>query len=306
MDAFLKRAGNKIKEAPAQAAASENQPMMDMAAQRPKYVPWIEKYRPNKIEDVSHQVEVVQALKMSVENGKVPHLLMYGPPGTGKTSTVLALAKDLFGADFYRSRVLELNASDERGILVVREKIKKFAQRKISRHPDGRDVPQLQFIILDEADSMTIDAQAALRRIIEAYSATTRFCIICNYISKIIDPLASRCVKFRFSPISEVAQKERLLSICEIEGVKIESEKVIDKLIHVTEGDLRRSINTLQTCASFKNEEGLTEAQVDSISGVIPKKAIIMIDTVLSTRGATYADIQRVAEELIFEGYDCQ
>jgi replication factor C subunit 2/4 len=141
-------------------------------------------------------------LRQSVKTGQVPHLLMYGPPGTGKTSTILALAKEMFGVDFYRQRVLELNASNERGIQVVREKVKKFAQRKISAHPEGRAVPQLQFIILDEADSMTVDAQAALRRIIENYSATTRFCIICNYICKIIDPLASRCVKFRFSPIS--------------------------------------------------------------------------------------------------------
>ena len=150
-------------------------------------------------------------MRHSVKTGQVPHLLMYGPPGTGKTSTILALAKELFGQDFYRQRVLELNASDERGIQVVREKVKKFAQRKIAKHPDGRNVPQIQFVILDEADSMTHDAQAALRRIIEAHATTTRFCIICNYISKIIDPLASRCVKFRFSPISEEAQKERLL-----------------------------------------------------------------------------------------------
>ena len=160
--------------------------------------------------------------------GQVPHLLMYGPPGTGKTSTVLALAKDIFGADFFRQRVLELNASDDRGIAVVREKIKKFAQRKIARHPDGRNIPQLQLVILDEADSMTVDAQAALRRIIEAHAKTTRFCIICNYISKIIDPLASRCVKFRFSPIGQEAQRERLRKICEAESVKIESPEVID------------------------------------------------------------------------------
>ena len=234
MDAFLRKAGNKpagaaptptagntsaaaVNNAVAADQAPANVTMFDAAASKPRYVPWIEKYRPTCVNDVSHQVEVVQALRSSVESGQVPHLLMYGPPGTGKTSTVLALTKDLFGADFFRQRVLELNASDERGIQVVRDKIKKFAQRKIARAPDGRRVPQLQFVILDEADSMTTDAQAALRRIIEAYCETTRFAIICNYISKIIDPLASRCVKFRFAPIAEQAQRERLLSICEAE-----------------------------------------------------------------------------------------
>jgi len=153
---------------------------------------------------------------------------------------------------------------------------------------------------------MTHDAQAALRRIIEAYCSTTRFCIICNYISKIIDPLASRCVKFRFAPISEQAQSERLLNICRAEGVNLQSEQVINKLIRLTEGDLRMSINTLQTCASFTKETGLSEEDVESVSGIVPRKAILMITTVIGTRGATYGDIQRVAEELILEGFDCQ
>lgn len=142
MDAFLKKGSKKAE--PSQAdQAPVNVAMFDAAEAKPRYVPWIEKYRPTRIEDVSHQLEVVQALRSSVESGQVPHLLMYGPPGTGKTSTILALAKDLFGPDFYRKRVLELNASDERGIQVVREKVKKFAQRKIARAPDGRNVPQL-------------------------------------------------------------------------------------------------------------------------------------------------------------------
>jgi len=152
----------------------------------------------------------------------------------------------MFGSDFYRQRVLELNASDERGIQVIRDKVKKFAQKKLAKHPGGRNVPNIQIIILDEADSMTHDAQAALRRIIENHATTTRFCIICNYISKIIDPLASRCVKFRFSPIGFDAQMERLALICDAEQVNLSNQKVVlTRLIQLTEGDLRRSINLL-------------------------------------------------------------
>ena len=191
--------------------------------------------RPSKVEEISHQIEVVSALRQSVLTGQVPHLMFYGPPGTGKTSTILALAKELFGHEFFKQRVTELNASDERGIAVVREKIKKFAQRKIARHPDGRtNVPPIQICILDEADSMTTDAQAALRRIIEQFSSTTRFCIICNYISKIIDPLASRCVKFRFSPIAKEAQMERLKLICDREGVQVSGDDVFNSLIDIS------------------------------------------------------------------------
>lgn len=211
MDKFLLGASKKTPQQQTlfkSAAADAEMKDETIGSGKPKFTPWVEKYRPSKVDEVSHQTEVVSALRQAIFTGQVPHLMFYGPPGTGKTSTILALAKELFGHELYKQRVCELNASDERGINVVREKIKKFAQRKIARHPDSSrtDIPPIQIIILDEADSMTTDAQAALRRIIEQYSATTRFCIICNYISKIIDPLASRCVKFRFSPIAREAQ----------------------------------------------------------------------------------------------------
>ena len=235
--------------------------------------PWVEKYRPNSMDEISHQPEVVAALKTSVTSGKIPHLLLYGPPGTGKTSTILALAKQVFGAGFYRKRILELNASDERGIQMVREKIKKFAQKKITKDETAAEgCPPLQLIILDEADSMTVDAQSALRRIIEVHSKQTRFCIICNYVAKIIEPLASRCIKFRFTPISNDAQTERLKMIAGKEGVRAE-EKALEALVEVSEGDLRRSIMMLQTSSKFT--DGRLEAEdIYKVSGKILEAVI--------------------------------
>lgn len=181
-------------------------------------------------------------------------MLFYGPPGTGKTSTILALAKELYGPEMFKSRVLELNASDERGISIVREKVKDFARMQLSNPPpqykDRYPCPPYKIIVLDEADSMTQDAQSALRRTMETYSKITRFCLICNYVTRIIDPLASRCSKFRFKVLDQGNAKGRIEEIALKEKVKLDLG-VADALIKCSEGDLRKSITFLQSAAKL-------------------------------------------------------
>lgn len=202
---------------------------------------WIEKYRPKSLNNISSQKHVVESLKNSLTSNNVPHLLFYGPSGCGKTSTILALARDLFKEDFSK-RVIELNASDERGINVIRDKIKLHANKNITY---SKSKPSFKLIILDEADIITNESQFALRRIIEETSDVTRFCIICNNIHKIIDPIISRCTKFRFLSLENDIIVKRLNYICEQEKLKCNNETL--KLITTTaEGDLRISINILQ------------------------------------------------------------
>ena len=187
---------------------------------RVKLAPWVEKYRPERVDDVSHQEEVVKTLKTSIEQGSLPHLLFHGPPGTGKTTTILAVGRELFGPDLYKQRILELNASDERGISVIREKVKIFAQGAVGgQKTSGYPCPRFKIIILDEADTMTPDAQSALRRIMETYSKVTRFCLVCNYVTRIIEPLASRCAKFRFKSLPMDSMLERMRFIAQSENV---------------------------------------------------------------------------------------
>lgn len=218
-----------------------------------KKLQWVEKYRPKTVEDVVEQKEAVSVLQECILGADLPNLLFYGPPGTGKTSTILAAARQLFG-DLYKERILELNASDERGIQVIRDKIKTFSQMTVSStRADGRPCPALKIVILDEADAMTHAAQAALRRTMEKETRTTRFCLLCNYVSRIIEPLTSRCTKFRFKPLNQSFILERLQAISKAETVLV-SEEVLNALVKECGGDMRRAITALQSCANLKGK----------------------------------------------------
>ncbi|MEM0215391.1 MAG: replication factor C small subunit [Archaeoglobaceae archaeon] len=204
---------------------------------------WVEKYRPKTLDEVVGQEEIIKRLKGYVERKNIPHMLFSGPPGTGKTATAIALTRDLFG-DVWRDNFIEMNASDERGIDVVRHKIKEFARTA----PLGG--APFKIIFLDEADALTADAQAALRRTMEMFSKSCRFILSCNYVSRIIEPIQSRCAVFRFKAVSKEAMKKRLLEICQKEGVKI-TEDGIEAILYISGGDFRKAINALQGAAAI-------------------------------------------------------
>ena len=204
---------------------------------------WAEKYRPKSLDEIVNQEEIVRRLKKFVEEKNMPHLLFVGPPGTGKTTAAHALAHDLYGEN-YRQYMLELNASDERGIETIRTKVKEFAR---SRTPPG--IP-FKIVLLDEADNMTADAQQALRRLMEMYTATTRFILIANYPSKIIEPIQSRCAVFRFTPLKKEDVVARLKWICEQEHCQYD-EEALETIYEISEGDMRKAINILQAAAAL-------------------------------------------------------
>jgi len=214
--------------------------------------PWIDKYRPKKLENIIHQDEIKRVLQNTVKTGELPHLLLYGPPGTGKTSIILALGYELFGPHLMNERILELNASDERGIDTVREKIITFAKESINSIDPNYPCPPYKIIILDEADAITLDAQSALRKVIETSSKITRFCFTCNYIDKIIDPIVSRCVKFRFKPIDKYSMIERLKFIANKEQIKL-NKNCYEKIYEISEGDARKAIMILQNTKYIYN-----------------------------------------------------
>ncbi|KFD69102.1 hypothetical protein M514_03014 [Trichuris suis] len=200
-------------------------------------LPWVEKYRPTKLEELVSQKDIIHTLSSFMKEDILPHLLFYGPPGTGKTTTILACARQLYDVKQFSSM---LNASDDRGIGVVREQILTFASTK------NIFSKKFKLVILDEADSMTRDAQNALRRIIEKFTNNVRFCLICNYLSKIIPPVQSRCMRFRFGPLKSDEALSRLRYVVDEEKVKYDMTGLED-IVALSGGDMRRALNILQS-----------------------------------------------------------
>lgn len=208
--------------------------------------PWIEKYRPKIISDIVCQEDIRKSLQQSIYEQKLPHLLFHGPSGSGKTSAIIAIARELYGKN-YKKCILELTASDERGIDTIRNRVKKFASVRVNEN----NVPY-KIIIMDEADTITEASQLALRRIIEKYSRVTRFCLICNHITRISDAILSRCVIFRFQKLDNVSIKKHL-NVLSIKENKNITQNSLDLISNTCDGDMRKAINNLQTVIQLYN-----------------------------------------------------
>ncbi|KAF3918949.1 hypothetical protein ABW20_dc0107338 [Dactylellina cionopaga] len=268
-------------------------------------LPWVEKYRPQSLADVSGHEDILTTINKFIDQNKLPHLLFYGPPGTGKTSTILALARRIYNTKSeaaLRHHVLELNASDDRGIDVVREQIKTFASTKqifSSTKPEvNSSMAHYKLIILDEADAMTSTAQNALRRIMEKYTSNVRFCIIANYTHKLNAALLSRCTRFRFSPLPIAALRRRVEHVIESEKVRIDPP-AIDALLALSRGDMRRSLNVLQAC--FAGSTPLDDNGV-AMSGPNVQRELITETAIYECVAAPHPeDIQAIMNTLLTE-----
>ena len=267
---------------------------------------WIEKYRPNNLDEIVGQDAIVKRLKSYVHVKNMPHLMFSGAAGTGKTSAAIATAQELYG-DEWHENFIELNASDERGIDVVRNKIKNFA-RTAPLHA------QFKIIFLDEADALTPDAQSALRRTMESYSMSCRFILSCNYSSKIIEPIQSRCAIYRFKPVRDEDIQSRIQFIADKEGVTV-SESAFNAISTIANGDLRKAINILQSSAVVNENidknlvyQITSTAKPEDINLLIRKAmdsnfmdALTILDSLLSEQGLSAGDIINQIHKTVFD-----
>ena len=244
-----------------------------------KQLPWSEKYRPSSIKNIIYHEKITRSIINYIEANKLPHLLFYGPPGTGKTSSILAIAKHYYKEDF-TNMILVLNASEERGIETVRNRIKQFVTT--SGLPENKTTPPFKLIILDEIDAMTEDAQAILRKVIEKYVNNVRFCFICNYLKKINPAIQSRCIIFRFKPIPEQNLDNFIINICEKEDIKIK-KSAIKLIIARSNGDMRKLLNILQSIYMYIGSSKPLNNKIEIESNIVSKKNnVIITDTDVS------------------------
>jgi len=251
-------------------------------------LPWVEKYRPDSLAEVVGQQETVKRLQSYVKSHNVPNMMFSGPAGVGKTSAAVALAKELFKGEFARN-LLELNASDSRGIDVIRGQIKDFA-RTLAFSAD------FKIIFLDESDSLTSDAQHALRRTMEKYTKTCRFILSCNYSSRILEPIQSRCVVFRFRPLQPKEMEEKLFEIAKKEKLLLE-KKAADAIIYVSMGDMRKAVNILQAASALESKVG--EETVYRVSSrAKPKEVKEMISLAMEGK---FIEARSMLDTLMYE-----